>query len=288
MKNLKRLLGALALLTVLAASAWAAPKNVTLVLLRHGESEWNLEDRFTGWSDVRLTRKGVKGAFNAGIAMKNADLTFDVVHTSLLSRAIATAWLAMSALDCRWLPVEKFWRLNERCYGDLEGKTRTEVAEAVGKEQVDIWRRSYDVPPPALAYDDPRSPVHDPRYACIDRRFIPQAESLKDVIAREAPYWSDTLAPTLRAGMNVLVVGHSTALRALSSWVEPNLTPEELRKLEIPNSTPVVYNLEITDDGFNVVSREVMKVEDIPLPPPPEADKPAEKPAEAPAPAAGK
>ncbi|MCI7404437.1 MAG: 2,3-bisphosphoglycerate-dependent phosphoglycerate mutase, partial [Pyramidobacter sp.] len=153
MKNLKRLLGALALLAVLAASAWAAPKNVTLVLLRHGESEWNLEDRFTGWSDVCLTRKGVKGAFNAGIAMKNADLTFDVVHTSLLSRAIATAWLAMSALDCRWLPVEKFWRLNERCYGDLEGKTRTEVAEAVGKEQVDIWRRSYDVPPPALAYE---------------------------------------------------------------------------------------------------------------------------------------
>ena len=261
---------------------------MTLVLLRHGESEWNLEDRFTGWSDVRLTRKGVKGAFDAGIAMKNADLTFDVVHTSLLSRAIVTAWLAMSALDCRWLPVEKFWRLNERCYGDLEGKTRTEVAEAVGKEQVDIWRRSYDVPPPALAYEDPRSPVHDPRYANLDRRFIPQAESLKDVIAREAPYWSDTLAPTLRAGMNVLVVGHSTALRALSSWVEPHLIPEELQKLEIPNSTPVVYNLEITDDGFNVVSREVMKVEDVPLPPPPEADKPAEKPAEAPAPAAGK
>ena len=283
MKNLKRLLGALPLLALLAASAWAAPANVTVALLRHGESEWNLEDRFTGWSDVRLTRKGVRGAYSAGAAMKNAGLAFDVVHTSLLNRAIATAWLAMSAMDCRWLPVEKFWRLNERCYGDLEGKTRTEVAEAVGKEQVKIWRRSYDVPPPPLSYDDPRSPARDPRYASLDRRFIPQAESLKDVIAREAPYWSDTLVPALRAGRNVLVVGHSTALRALSAWIEPNLTPEELQKLEIPNSTPVVYRLEIVGDGFKVVSREVMKVEDAPLPL--LDDKNAEKPA---APAAGK
>ena len=285
MKNLKKVFGALLLLAVITGSAFAAPKTVTLVLLRHGESVWNLEKRFTGWSDIKLTRKGVKQAFDAGMTMKEAGLDFDVVHTSLLDRAIATAWLAVSAMDLRWLPVEKYWRLNERCYGDLEGKTHKEVSDAVGKEQMNIWRRSYGTPPPPLSYDDPRSPINDPSYFALDSRMIPQAESLKDVIVRVGPYWSDVLRPALYKGENVLVVGHSTCLRALSSWIEPDLTEEALMKLEIPNATPVVYVIEFDGPNRRIVSREVMKVTDHPLPPPPPgakkpADAPADKPAE--------
>ena len=277
---MKKVLGALLLLAVLASTALAAPRTVTLVLLRHGESEWNLEKKFTGWSDIRLTRKGVKQAFDAGMTMKEAGLDFDVVHTSLLDRAIATAWLAVSAMDLRWLPVEKYWRLNERCYGDLEGKTHKEVSDAVGKEQMNIWRRSYGTPPPPLSYDDPRSPINDPSYFALDSRMIPQAESLKDVIVRVGPYWSDVLRPALYKGENVLVVGHSTCLRALSSWIEPDLTEEALMKLEIPNATPVVYVIEFDGPNRRIVSREVMKVTDHPLPPPPAGPKPADKPAE--------
>ena len=156
---MKKVLGALLLLAVFAGSAFAAPRTVTLVLLRHGESVWNLEKKFTGWSDVKLTRKGVKQAFDAGMTMKDAGLTFDVVHTSMLDRAIATAWLSISAMDLRWLPVEKYWRLNERCYGDLEGKTHKEVSDAVGKEQMNIWRRSYGTPPPPDAKKPADAPV---------------------------------------------------------------------------------------------------------------------------------
>lgn len=280
MKNTKKLLGALLILAAFAGAAPAAPKQVTLVLLRHGESEWNLEKRFTGWSDVHLTRTGVKQGFDAGMTMRDAGLRFDVVHTSMLDRAIATAWLAVSALDQRWLPVEKYWRLNERCYGDLEGKTHKEVEDAVGKEQTDIWRRSYGTPPPPLDYEDSRSPINDPAYFSIDARMIPQAESLKDVIDRVGPYWSDVLLPALYRGGNVLVVGHSTCLRALSSWIEPELTEEELMKLEIPNATPIVYELEFDGPNRSVVSREVLKVTEHPLPAAPAptaAEKPAEK-----------
>ena len=237
----------------------AAPKTVTLVLLRHGQSVWNVENRFTGWSDVPLTEAGVKGAQDAGAALKNAGIAFDVVHVSMLGRAIKTAWLAMESMNTLWLPVEKNWRLNERCYGDLEGKTRDEVAAAVGKDQVNIWRRSYDVPPPPLSFDDPRSPIHDARYAALDKKLIPQAESLKDTIARVNPYWKKTLIPALKSGKNVLVVGHSTCLRALSSCINPTLTPDELQKLEIPNTTPVVYELEIRGNNVHVVSRSVIK-----------------------------
>ena len=265
MKNIKksvwRVWGALALTVFLAVSACAAPKTATLVLLRHGESVWNLEGRFTGWSDVELTEKGVKGARTAGEEMKRAGLTFDVVHVSVLRRAIDTAWLAMKGMDAMWLPVENYWRLNERCYGDLEGKTRAEVSNDVGAEQVNVWRRSFDVPPPPLSPEDPRSPMGDPRYAKLDRRVIPQSESLKDTIARVGPYWNDCLVPALRLGQNVLVVGHSTSLRALSSWIEPALTPEQLQKLEIPNTTPVVYELELGDGEIKVLSRRVVKPE---------------------------
>jgi len=268
-KKMKKLFAALFLVAVCAGAALAAPRTVKLVLLRHGQSVWNLEKRFTGWSDIRLTRLGVKQAFDAGMTMKEAGMNFDVVHTSLLDRAIATAWLAISAMDLRWIPVEKYWRLNERCYGDLEGKTHKEIEEAHGKEQMNVWRRSYGTPPPPLSYDDPRSPINDPAYYALDSRMIPQAESLKDVIDRVGPYWCDVLRPTLYKGENVLVVGHSTCLRALSSWIEPDLTEEQLMKLEIPNATPVVYTIEFEGANRKIVSREVMKVVDHPLPPPP-------------------
>ena len=257
-KMMKKLFSAAMLLCLLALSASAAPKAATLVLLRHGQSQWNLEDRFTGWSDVNLTEAGEKGAYEAGVLMAKEGLCFDAVHVSLLTRAVDTATLAAKGMNAAWLPVQKFWRLNERCYGDLEGKTRKEVTEAVGKDQVKVWRRSYDVPPPALSFDDPRSPVHDPRYAALDRRVIPQAESLKDTIARVGPYWTDALLPELTSGKRMLVVGHSTNLRALSAWIEPGLTPDQLQKLEIPNSTPVVYSLEIDNGTVRVLSRTVL------------------------------
>lgn len=279
MKNIKRIFSVLLLLAVVATAAAAAPQTVTLVLLRHGESEWNLEKRFTGWSDVKLTRKGVQQAFAAGKAMKDAGLTFDAAHTSLLDRAIATTWLALSAMDLRWLPVLKTWRLNERCYGDLEGKTHDEVIAAVGPEQTEIWRRSYGTPPPALAYDDPRSPINDPAYFDIDPRMIPQAESLKDVIARVGPYWSDVLRPALYRGDNVLVVGHSTGLRALCAWIEPELDEDALTKLEIPNAVPILYTFEFDGPNCKVVKRETLTVPKLPDPEKKPAGKPAEKPA---------
>lgn len=286
MKTMKKLLGALLLLALIATAATAAPKTVTLVLLRHGESEWNLEKRFTGWSDVKLTRKGVQQAFDAGKAMKDAGLTFDAVHTSLLDRAIATAWLSLSAMDLRRLPVYKTWRLNERCYGDLEGKTHAEVIAAVGPDQTNIWRRSYGTPPPALAYDDPRSPLNDPAYFDLDPRMIPQAESLKDVIDRVGPYWCDVLRPALYRGQNILVVGHSTGLRALCAWIEPELNEEALLKLKIPNAVPVVYTIEFDGPNCKVASRKTLTVPERPAPAvKPAAEKAPEKNA-APKPAA--
>lgn len=257
LKNLKKMISALFLLIFVAGASCAAPMG-RLVLLRHGESVWNKEDRFTGWSDVALTEKGEKDAFHAGELMKEAGLNFDAVHVSMLSRAVKTAWNSMEGMNALWLPVSSYWRLNERCYGDLEGKTRKEVADAVGADQVKIWRRSFATPPPALSYDDPRSPAKDPRYAKLDRRVIPQAESLKDTIARVGPYWSDVLVPALRSGQNVLVVGHSTCLRALSAWIEPNLDEKALQKLEIPNAAPIVYEL---GDDLSVLSRRMLGVE---------------------------
>ncbi len=226
-----------------------------LVLLRHGESQWNLEKRFTGWSDIELTDKGRNGALKAGEAMKKEGLRFDEVHTSKLVRAIETSELAQKGMSAQWLPVRKFWRLNERCYGDLEGKKREDVTKEVGADQVKIWRRSFDVPPPPLSVSDPRSPVNDPRYADLDPRVIPASESLKDVIARVGPYWTDQLRPAVKSGKTVLVVGHSTNLRALSSWIEPELDPKALQKLEIGNTKPIVYEF---DKDMKVISRKVI------------------------------
>lgn len=225
------LLSSAFLISVPAAQAEEAAYK--LVLLRHGESQWSLEKRFTGWSDVDLTDKGRAGAVKAGEIMKGAGVNFDEVHTSKLNRAIETAQLAQKGMSAQWLPLQKYWRLNERCYGDLEGKKREDVAKEVGDDQVKIWRRSFDVPPPPLAVTDARSPIKDPRYADLDPRVITASESLKDVIARIGPYWTDQLRPAIKSGKTVLVVGHSTNLRALSAWIEPNLDPKALQKLVI-------------------------------------------------------
>ena len=236
------LLSSAFLISVPAAQAEEAAYK--LVLLRHGESQWNLEKRFTGWSDVDLTDKGRAGA------------NFDEVHTSKLNRAIETAQLAQKGMSAQWLLLQKYWRLNERCYGDLEGKKREDVAKEVGDDQVKIWRRSFDVPPPPLAVTDARSPVKDPRYADLDPRVIPASESLKDVIARVGPYWTDQLRPAIKSGKTVLVVGHSTNLRALSAWIEPNLDPKALQKLEIKNTKPILYEF---DKDMNVIGRKVLE-----------------------------
>lgn len=227
-----------------------------LILLRHGESQWNLEKRFTGWSDIDLTDKGRAGALKAGELLKKEGVAIDEVHTSKLKRAIETAQLAQKGMSAEWLPISKYWRLNERCYGDLEGKKRSDVAKEFGDDQVKVWRRSFDVPPPALSVEDPRSPVKDPRYTDLDPRVIPAGESLKDVIARVGPYWADQLYPAIKSGKTVLVVGHSTNLRALSSWIEPNLDEKALQKLEIGNSKPIIYEL---DKNMKLLSRKVLK-----------------------------
>ena len=200
----------------------------TLVLLRHGQSQWNLENRFTGWSDVALTEKGEEGAAKAGRLMKKEGLVFDKVHTSVLQRAVKTSWIALEAMGQTWVPEKKSWRLNERCY---------------------------DVPPPPLARNDPRSPANDIRYAKLKKGQIPQAESLKDVIERVRPYWKDEIADDLEDGKTVLVVGHSTQLRALSSLIEPGLDQQQLQKLEIGNTKPIVYKL---DRRLNVLDRQVL------------------------------
>ena len=236
------------------ASAAVPGKTYTLVLLRHGESLWNKEDRFTGWSDVPLTEKGEAGALKAGKLLKAEGLSFDTVHTSYLGRAIKTTWLALEGMEQMWLPVQKDWRLNERSYGALEGKTRKEAAASSSEEQVKIWRRSFDVPPPPMAYDDPRSPTKDPRYQAVPRQQIPQAESLKDTIARVKPYWQNELVPQIRSGKKVLVVAHSTLLRALVANFSA-MTPEELQKFEIPNSVPLVFEL---DSNLKPVSHRVL------------------------------
>lgn len=264
---MKRLGGVLLCLFVITSAAWAAGaaspapgqegKTHTLVLLRHGESIWNKEGRFTGWSDIPLTEKGEAGAFKAGEIMRREGLAFDAAYTSYLNRAIKTAWLALEGMNLMWIPVHADWRFNERCYGDLEGKTRKEVTEAKGEDQVKIWRRSFDVPPPPLAYDDPRSPAADPRYKALAREQIPRAESLKDTIARSRPVWDNVLAPALKSGKTILVVGHSTSLRALSKCIDPALDEQALQKLEIPNSTPIVYTL---DAALKPVTRKVLVI----------------------------
>jgi 2,3-bisphosphoglycerate-dependent phosphoglycerate mutase len=215
----------------------------TIVFLRHGESTWNLENRFTGWTDVGLTEKGVAEARDAGRRMKAAGFSFDVCHTSVLKRAILSMTYALEEMDLLWIPVVRSWRLNERHYGALTGLDKKETAARHGDEQTHLWRRSFDVPPPPLALDDPRHPRHDPRYADLAPELLPATESLKDVIPRVLPHWHDAIVPELRRERRVLVVAHGNSLRAVVKHLD--LVPDaEIAELNIPTGLPLVYELD--------------------------------------------
>jgi 2,3-bisphosphoglycerate-dependent phosphoglycerate mutase len=214
-----------------------------LVLLRHGESVWNQENRFTGWTDVELTQKGIREAVEAGRALKDAGITFDVAYTSVLRRAIKTLWLVMEEMDRMWLPVFRSWRLNERHYGALQGLNKAETAEKHGMEQVHIWRRSYDIRPPALTRDDPRYPGKDPRYAGMKPEEVPLTECLKDTVERFLPYWENTIAPDVKSGRRVLIAAHGNSLRALVKYLD-DVSDRDIVGLNIPTGVPLVYELE--------------------------------------------
>lgn len=215
----------------------------TLVLIRHGESVWNSEGLFTGWVDVGLSPKGADEAANSGKLISEAGLRPDVLHTSVLTRAIQTAHLALEAADLLWLPVQRSWRLNERHYGALQGKNKTQVREEFGDEQFMQWRRSYDVPPPPIADDDPYSQAGDPRYALVPADLRPRSECLKDVQGRMLPYWHDVIVPDLAAGRTVLVVAHGNSLRALVKHLD-GISDEKIASLDIPTGMPLVYELD--------------------------------------------
>ncbi|HTG82199.1 MAG TPA: 2,3-diphosphoglycerate-dependent phosphoglycerate mutase [Geobacteraceae bacterium] len=214
-----------------------------LVLLRHGESEWNRENRFTGWTDVPLSEKGVEEATAAGRLLVKEGFEFDVAFTSVLRRAIKTLWLALEEMDRMWIPVVNSWRLNERHYGALQGLNKAETAERHGMEQVMLWRRSYDVPPPALTPDDPRYPGGDPRYASLTPEELPLTESLKDTVARFLPYWHETIAPVVASGKRVIIAAHGNSLRALVKYLDA-MTDEAIVGLNIPTGIPLVYELD--------------------------------------------
>lgn len=216
-----------------------------LVLMRHGESTWNLENRFTGWVDVDLTDKGVTEATRAGQLLKSEGYAFDLAYTSVLTRAIRTLWITQEALDRRWIPVVKHWRLNERHYGALQGLNKAETAAKFGEDQVLVWRRSYDVPPPALTTADERYPGHDPRYAGLLSEELPLTECLKDTVARFVPYWQMEIAPQVLAGKSVIIAAHGNSLRALIKHLD-HVSDEDIVGLNIPTAAPLVY--ELTDD----------------------------------------
>jgi 2,3-bisphosphoglycerate-dependent phosphoglycerate mutase len=216
---------------------------IKLVLLRHGESVWNKENRFTGWTDVGLSEKGVAEALSAGRRMREAGYRFDACYTSVLKRAVKTLWLALEEMDLMYLPVYHHWRLNERHYGALQGLNKAEMARLHSPEQVFLWRRSYDVPPPALEPNDPRHPSHDPRYADLDPSDLPLTESLKDTVARVLPHWNATIAPDLKRGRRILIAAHGNSLRALVKHLD-RIPDEEIPKLEIPTGVPLVYELD--------------------------------------------
>jgi len=221
----------------------------TLVLLRHGESEWNAKGLFTGWVDVRLSPAGEQEAARGGRLLAEAGVRPDIVHTSLLTRAIQTAYLTLDTADLHWLPVRRSWRLNERHYGALQGKNKAQTREQFGDEQFMLWRRSYDVPPPPIADDDEYSQVGDPRYATLPPELMPRTECLKDVVARLLPYWYDQIVPDLAAGRTVLVVAHGNSLRALVKHLD-GIGDSEIAGLNIPTGIPLRYEL---DENFRPV-----------------------------------
>lgn len=214
-----------------------------LVLIRHGESTWNLENRFTGWTDVELTPTGVEQAREAGRLLKAAGYEFDVAYTSVLRRAIWTLWYALEEMDRTWLPEVKDWRLNERHYGALQGLNKADMAKQYGDEQVLVWRRSYDTPPPVLEADDPRGQRHDPRYAALKPEQIPLTECLKDTVARVLPLWNETLAPAIRSGQRIVIAAHGNSIRALVKYLD-GVSDSDIVGLNIPNGIPLVYELD--------------------------------------------
>ena len=218
-----------------------------LVLLRHGESTWNRENRFTGWTDVDLSDKGRDEARDAGRLLKDGGFEFDIAFTSVLKRAIRTLWIALDGIDQMWLPVEKHWRLNERHYGALQGLNKAETTAKHGEAQVKIWRRSYDIPPPPLTADDPRHSSTDPRYAALAPNEIPLTESLKDTVARFLPYWHGTIAPAITSGRRVVIAAHGNSLRALVKYLD-HVDEATITELNIPTGIPLVYEL---DDQLN-------------------------------------
>ncbi|PAT41337.1 2,3-diphosphoglycerate-dependent phosphoglycerate mutase [Vandammella animalimorsus] len=214
-----------------------------LVLIRHGESTWNLENRFTGWTDVELTATGIAQAQEAGRRLQAAGLEFDKAYTSVLKRAIHTLWHCLDAMDATWLPVEKSWRLNERHYGGLQGLNKADMAKQYGDEQVLIWRRSYDTPPPPLDAGDARSERGDRRYSALAPEQIPLTECLKDTVARVLPYWESHIAPDIRAGKRLVIAAHGNSLRALVKYLD-GISDADIVSLNIPNGTPLVYELD--------------------------------------------
>jgi 2,3-bisphosphoglycerate-dependent phosphoglycerate mutase len=214
-----------------------------IVFMRHGESTWNLENRFTGWTDVDLTAKGAQEARTAGRVLREAGFTFDLAYTSVLKRAIRTLWLAMDEMDMMWLPVKNDWRLNERHYGALQGLDKAETAAKFGDEQVLVWRRSYDTPPPALEASDERTSFGDPRYAALPEASIPLTECLKDTVERVLPCWNDEIAPAIKAGKKILISAHGNSLRALIKMLD-NISDSDIVGLNIPNGQPLVYELD--------------------------------------------
>jgi len=229
-----------------------------VVLLRHGESTWNKENRFTGWTDVGLTEKGKEEAVFAGKILKEKGFIFDIAFTSVLKRAIHTLWLALEQLDQMYIPIINSWRLNERHYGELQGLNKAETAAKHGEQQVHIWRRSYDIPPPALQESDPRFPAHDIRYKDVDKKLIPKTESLKETVERFLPYWMDTITPVIKSGKRVLIAAHGNSLRALVKHLD-NISNEEITELNIPTGIPLVYEL---DDNLKPIKHYYLASEE--------------------------
>ena len=225
-----------------------------LVLLRHGESDWNKENRFTGWTDIDLNDKGIEEAHQAGKLLLAEGFTFDIAYTSVLTRAIRTLWIVMEEMNLMWIPVIRTWRLNERHYGALQGLNKAETAQKHGAEQVHLWRRSYDVPPPPLNLDDPRHPRFDPRYANMDPALLPGTESLKITLERVIPFWCDAIVPQILAGTKVLIAAHGNSLRAMVKHLD-QISDVDIPGLNIPTGIPLVYEL---DDKLNVLGHRYL------------------------------
>lgn len=225
-----------------------------LVLIRHGESTWNKENRFTGWTDVPLSPKGVEEATAAGTLLREEGFRFDVAYTSLLKRAIKTLWIVLEQMDQMWLPTEATWRLNERHYGALQGLNKAETAATHGEDQTHLWRRSYDIPPPPLTLDDPRHPARDPRYAKVPPGMLPLTESLKETISRVLPYWHETIVPAIRRDERVIIAAHGNSLRALVKYLD-RISDTDILGLNIPTGIPLVYDL---DDTLSAVGHRYL------------------------------